>query len=181
MATKPDVEIPDVADGKIKNLDKHVYEVYDGQIKYYRKKAVSNRLSYKSYRFFTIFLGAVVTLIASLSTSDIIQSVEWVGSLFAIATPVLAAALTIINGLSQNFQWGATWRDMSINAQRLEKERDRFLTTPIEKRNYKHELRVLNDIVLQETQAFFQRILDGEVVPADSPVSTPASKTEEES
>jgi len=166
MAKNPDIQIPDVTDGKIKDMDKHVYVMYNEQIKYYRKKSVSNRKNYKGYRFFTVFLGALVTLIASLSTSDIIQSIGWVGGTFAIATPILAAALTIINTL-----WGATWRDMSINAQRLEKERDRFLTTPIEKRNYKHELNVLNTIVLQETHAFFQRILDAEVVPTDTPPS----------
>jgi len=171
MAKKPEVVLPDVADGKIEDMDRHVYEVYDGQIRYYRKKSVTNRKNYKAYRFLTIFLGALVTLIASLSTSDIIQAVPWIGSTFAIATPILAAALTIINSMSQNFQWGATWRDMSINAQRLEKERDRFLTTPVEKRNYKHELSVLNMIVLEETKAFFQRILDSEVVPTESPSS----------
>ena len=86
-----------------------------------------------------------------------------------VATPLLAFTLTVINGLSQNFQWGATWRDMMVNRQRLEKERDRFLSTPVEKRNYKAELKVMNDIVLEETKAFFQRILDSEVVPTASP------------
>ena len=167
----PDTEIPDVADGKIKDMDKHVYEAYRDQIKYYRDKSVFNRRNYKAYRFLTVFLGSLVTLIASLSISDIIQSVGWLGSTFALATPVLAFLLTVINTLSQNFQWGATWRDMSINAQRLEKERDRFLTTPVGKRDYKHELKVLNMIVLQETHAFFQRILDAEVVPTDTPPS----------
>jgi len=177
MAKKPEVVIPDVADGKIQDMDKHVYEVYDGQIKYYRKKAIDNRESYKTYRFLTVFLGALVTLIASLSTSNIIQVNPWIGGTFAIATPILAAALTIINSLSQNFQWGATWRDMSINAQRLEKERDRFLTTPVEKRNYKHELSVLNMIVLEETKAFFQRILDSEVVPTETPPTTDSEES----
>ncbi|NJC95533.1 MAG: hypothetical protein C3F07_12760 [Anaerolineales bacterium] len=170
MAKMSDTQ-KDVADGKIEDMDKYVYEVYQNQINYYRQKSVSNRKNYKGYRFLTILLGALVTLIASLSTSDIIKSVAWVGGVFAIATPVLAAALTIINSLSQNFQWGATWRDMSVNAQRLEKERDRFLTTPVGKRNYKYELRVLNEIVLQETQAFFQRVLDSEVVPTEAPPS----------
>lgn len=169
MAEKPEIQIPDVADGKIEDMDRHVYEVYDAQITYYRKKAVSNRKNYKAYRFFTVFLGSLVTLIASLSISDIIKSIGWLGNTFALATPILAFMLTVINTLSQNFQWGATWRDMSISAQRLEKERDRFLTTPVGKRDYKHELKVLNTIVLQETHAFFQRILDSEVTPSDSP------------
>jgi len=57
---------------------------------------------------------------------------------------------------------------MSVNAQKLEKERDRFLTTQEGKRDYKYELKVLNNIVLQETEAFFKRILDSEVVPTDN-------------
>jgi len=168
MATKPDPNTPDQADGKIDNMDKYVFEMYQNQINYYRRKSVSNRKNYKGYRFLTILLGALVTLIASLSTSEIINSVAWIGGAFAIATPILAAALTIINSLSQNFQWGATWRDMSVNAQKLEKERDRFLTTQVGKRDYKYELKVLNNIVLQETEAFFKRILDSEVVPTDN-------------
>lgn len=168
MATKPATKTPDQADGKIENMDKYVYEMYQDQIDYYRRKSVSNRKNYKGYRFLTILLGALVTLIASLSTSEIINSIDWIGGTFAIATPILAAALTIINSMSQNFQWGATWRDMSVNAQKLEKERDRFLTTAVGKRDYKYELKVLNKIVLQETEAFFKRILDSEVVPTDS-------------
>ncbi len=170
MADKMDTQqIPDEADGKIKDMDRYVYNMYEDQITYYRKKASSNRKNYKGYRFFTVLLGSLVTLIASLSISELIKSVGWLGNTFALATPILAFLLTVINTLSQNFQWGATWRDMSINAQRLEKERDRFLATPVGKRNYKHELSVLNTIVLQETQAFFQRILDAEVVPTDTP------------
>lgn len=178
MAKKPDNKLPDVADGKIDDIDKHVFMAYHNQIKYYREKAGYNKKSYKSYRFLTILLGAVVTLIASLTTSDIIQYNKWIEGIFTIATPVLAAALTVINSISQNFQWGATWRDMSINAQKLEKERDLLLTTPLEKRDYKKEMKKLNNIVLQETQAFFTRILDSEVVPTESPYETESEEEE---
>jgi hypothetical protein len=67
--------------------------------------------------------------------------------------------------LGQNFHWGSTWRDMVVNATRLEKERDRFLATKPEKRNFVKELDILNSIVLEETRNFFQRVLDSEIKP----------------
>jgi len=85
--------------------------------------------------------------------------------LFAVGTPIIAATLTVINGLGQNFHWGATWRDMVLNGTRLEKERDRFLATKPEDRDLVKELDRLNGIVLDETKNFFQRVLDSEVKP----------------
>lgn len=159
----------DLTDGKIEDMDRYVYNLYYEQIEYYKQKGAYNKKYYKNYRALTIILGALVTLIASMATSKIVTDYVWLDVIFTVTTPVLAASLTIINGLSQNFQWGAAWRDMSVNAQRLEKERDRFLATPVGKRNYKNELNILNDIVLQETRAFFQRVLDSEVVPTETP------------
>jgi hypothetical protein len=175
MAQKQDIPVTDASDGKIKDLDKYVYDVYYDQIEYYKRSGSKNKKSYKNYRSLTIILGALVTLIASLASSQFVADVglEW---LLGIATPILAALLTIINGLGQNFQWGATWRDMMLSAQRLEKERDRFLATPPEKRNHRQELKVINDIVLQETKAFFQRVLDSEVVPTNSPTGEETEK-----
>jgi len=46
---------------------------------------------------------------------------------FAVATPVIAATLSIITGLSQSFQWGSTWRDLTVHAQKIVGERDQFL------------------------------------------------------
>lgn len=155
--------------GKIEDMDKYVHQAYDKQIDWYWKASGSNKTSYKRYRTWTIVLGALVTLIASLNTAEFITTTPWVSTIFAIATPILAAVLTVINTLSQNFQWGATWRDMVINASRLQKEKNRFLATEIKERDYKQELITLNDIVLEETQAFFRRILDTEAVPIESP------------
>ncbi|MEW6285828.1 MAG: DUF4231 domain-containing protein [Chloroflexota bacterium] len=168
---KKETEVPDVADGKIEDLDKYVYNMYADQIEYYHRAGAANKKYYKNYRSLTIILGALVTLIASLASSTFVESVG-LGWFLGIATPVLAAALTIINGLGQNFQWGATWRDMMIAAQRLEKERDRFLATPPGKRNYRRELEIINELVLQETRAFFQRVLDSEVTPTNQTVVT---------
>lgn len=165
-----EVEVPDVADGKIEDMDRYVYQVYADQIGYYHRAGAANKRNYKNYRSFTIILGALVTLVASLTSSTFVESVG-MGWMLGIATPILAAALTIINGLGQNFQWGATWRDMMLTAQRLEKERDRFLATPPGKRNYRRELEIINELVLQETRAFFQRVLDSEAVPTNQPVT----------
>jgi hypothetical protein len=164
-----DNSVSDVADGKIEDMDKYVYELYANQIAYYHRAGAANKRNYKNYRSFTIILGALVTLVASLASSTFVESAG-MGWMLSIATPILAAALTIINGLGQNFQWGATWRDMMLTAQRLEKERDRFLATPPAKRNYRRELEVINDLVLQETRAFFQRVLDSEAIPSNQAV-----------
>jgi uncharacterized membrane protein len=154
--------------GKIEDLDKYVHQAYDKQIDWYWKAGGANKQSYKSFRFWTIVLGSLVTLIASLTTSEAISRYAWIKTIFTIATPVLAAILTIMNTMSQNFQWGATWRDMVVNASRLQKEKNRFLATKIEERDYRKELVRINTIVLEETQAFFRRILDTEAVPTDT-------------
>ena len=155
--------------GKVEDMDTYVHQAYEKQIDWYWSASSVNKKSYKRYRFWTIVLGALVTLIASLSTTKLISSNEIIGSIFTIATPVLAATLTIINTLSQNFQWGATWRDMVVNATRLQREKNRFLATDVKDRKHKKELVLIENIVLEETESFFRRILDTETVPMDSP------------
>jgi hypothetical protein len=154
--------------GKVDDMDKYVHQAYNKQIDWYWNTSTTNKKLYKRFRFWTIVLGSLVTLIASLTTSEAISRYEWIKTIFTIATPVLAAILTVINTMSQNFQWGATWRDMVVNASRLQKEKSRFLATKVEDRDYKKELTRLNNIVLEETQAFFRRILDTEAVPTDT-------------
>ncbi len=146
--------------------EQYVIDRYQAQIDYYWRASTSNKNAYKSFRTWSIILGAAVTLISSLSAAEFFQA-PMVRIGFAIATPLIAATLTVINGLSQNFHWGATWRDMVINATRLEKERDRFYATCADKKNFEKDLNVLNGIVLEETQSFFQRVLDSEVKPND--------------
>ncbi len=148
--------------------EKYVRDRYQAQIDYYWRASASNKTAYKSFRTWSIILGAAVTLISSLSAAQFFQNSAAIRIGFAIATPLIAATLTVINGLSQNFHWGATWRDMVINATRLEKERDRFYATCGEKKSFEKDLAILNGIVLEETTSFFQRVLDSEVKPKDS-------------
>lgn len=145
----------------------YVEKRYSKQIKYYWDKSKSNKTYYKLSRFWIITLGALVTLISSLSAADFIQENNVWRIIFAIATPVIAATLTLLNGLTQSFHWGATWRDMVVYATRLDKEHDLIMTTPKNKRDYQKELDKLNSIVLEETKSFFQRVLDSEVSPDD--------------
>jgi hypothetical protein len=104
-----------------------------------------------------IVLGALVTLVSSLTATNSIAG-NW-GIVFAVATPLLAASLAIVGGVSQAFQWGAAWADMVISATRLEKERDRIAVTPSDQIDPIKEMALLDDIVLSETQGFFQRLL----------------------
>ena len=153
-------------DGKIDDKDAYVHAAYESAIGYYRNASRSNKFNYKSYRFLTIILGSLVTLISSLAATAYVGSIPWLDTTLDFAVPIIAALLTIITGLSQSFQWGSAWRNMMVNKQRLEGERDRFLATDPEKRNYRKELSILNSIVLDETQSFFQRVLDSEALPA---------------
>ena len=159
-----------VDEERLKEIDeKYVLKQYKDKIDYYWKASRDNKNSYKRYRTWSVILGALVTLVSSISAAQFIQSVEVLRIVFAIATPIIAATLTVIGGLGQNFHWGATWRDMVINATRLEKERDRFLATHPEKRNLEKELDILNTIILEETKNFFLRVLDSEIKPQEPP------------
>jgi CHASE1-domain containing sensor protein len=140
----------------------YVLKQYEAKIKYYWDASRSNKESYKRYRTWTVILGAALTLISSIAAAEFIQSVTLLRVVFAVATPILAATMAVTSGLGQNFHWGATWRDMVLNATRLEMERDRFLATPTT-RDCEKELAVLNGLVLEETKNFFQRILDSEI------------------
>lgn len=145
----------------------YVLDRYNSSIKYYWRSSRNNKRAYKLTRSLTIILGASVTLISSISSADFIASSPLLKINFAIATPLLAAILTIIGGFAQSFHWGAAWRDMVMNAQRLEKERDRFKVTKSEEIDMENEVSILNDLVLKETQSFFQRILDSTKVVKD--------------
>ena len=137
-----------------------VLDRYNDKIKYYWKAATTNKRAYKLSRIVTVILGALVTLISSLTSADFIISVPWLKITFAIATPLFAAVLTISGGFAQSFHWGATWRDMVLNAERLEKEYDRVKITKPENIDLAKEVELLNEIVITETQSFFQRVLD---------------------
>jgi len=156
-------------DGKIEDKDAYVHAAYERAIGYYRNASRSNKFYYKSYRFLTIFLGALVTLTSSLAATSFVDNIPWLNTTLDFAVPIIAATLTIITGLSQSFQWGSAWRNMMVNKQRLEGERDRFLATEAKRRDYKKELSILNSIVLAETESFFQRVLDSETHPSKLP------------
>ena len=156
-----DTEKPKVVD------DEYVLNQYKNKIDYYWGASRSNKNAFKRYRTWTIILGSLVTLVSSISAAEFVQDPSWLKNIFSVSTRIIAATLTVISGLGQNFHWGSTWRDMVINATRLEKERDRFLATKKEKRDFEKELDILNSIVLEETRNFFQRVLDSEIKPKE--------------
>ena len=142
-----------------------VAQRYQVCLEYYWKVSRTNKRWYKGSHFATIILGSLVTLIASLSSATFLKESNWTVT-FQIMTPLFAAVLTIVNAVSQTFQWGAAWRDMVINAQRMEGELDRIKVTPDQKRNPEAELKLLNDLIQNESQEFFSRIVGrGSTVP----------------
>jgi hypothetical protein len=66
--------------------------------------------------------------------------------------------LAIVGGFSQNFQWGAAWSDMLIAAERLETERNRIAATLPGQIDAVKETALLDEMVMDETKAFFQRL-----------------------
>ena len=145
----------------------YLLKKYEDQINYYWKASKSNKNSYKLYRSLTIILGALVTLIASISSAEFITSNDRLPTFFAIGPPRMAVALTIINGFAQTFHWGATWRDMVFSAQQLQKEFDRVRAIPLDETDLAKELETLNNLVMDETRGFFRRVLESEAVPAN--------------
>jgi hypothetical protein len=138
------------------DFKKIVLDRYADSIAYYWKMSRYNKRSYKLTRYLMIVLGALVTLVSSLYSADFIKGGWKVG--FAVLTPLLAASLAIVGGVSQSFQWGAAWSDMVITAARMEKERDRISVTAPEQIDPVRELALLDDLVINETQGFFQRL-----------------------
>jgi hypothetical protein len=147
----PTVTVPSADEAKKQLLDR-----YENRIAYYWKASTTNKRSYKATRYLTIVLGAAVTLISSLSSAKFVTGV--LALVFAVATPVMAACLAIVGGVSQAFQWGASWSDMVITATRLEGQRDRIAITPAAQLDPIKEMVLLDDTVLAETQGFFQRL-----------------------
>jgi hypothetical protein len=157
MATTHAAAAPSPAD-----FQRIILELYEKRIAYYWRASSANKRSYKLTRFMTIVLGALVTLVSSISVAGGSASGGeaggWVKTLMAVLTPILAATLAITGGVSQAFQWGAAWSDMVITATRLERERNRVRVTPPEKLDPIKEMALLDNIVLDETQGFFQRL-----------------------
>jgi hypothetical protein len=130
---------------------------YQERIQYYSKASQNNKRAYKTARYLTVVLGALVTLLASLSSAYFIRG-TWLETGFDVLTPLLAAGLAIVGSFSQSFQWGAAWSDMAIAAERLESERSRISATPPGQVDEVRELALLNEIVLDETRTFFHLV-----------------------
>lgn len=142
-------------------MDKYIQGRYDNLISYYWSASKKNKRWYKITRSLTVIFGALVTLIASLTSSELIVKIPLAESFFTLGTPILAALLTIIAGFSQSFQWGSTWQNMILTAQQLQKEYDLYLVTPSNERDYTKEVEKVNQFVIKETEGFFERMLGG--------------------
>ena len=139
------------------DAQKRMLDRYQERIKYYSKASQNNKRAYKTARYLTVVLGALVTLLASLSSAFFVRG-TWLETGLDVLTPLLAAGLVIVGGFSQNFQWGAAWSDMRIAAERLETERDRISATPPDQIYTARELALLNAMVLDETRGFFRLV-----------------------
>jgi hypothetical protein len=130
---------------------------YQERIAYYWKASRDNRRAYKATRYLTVVLGAVVTLLSSLSSAYFVRG-TWLETGFDVLTPLFAASLVVVGGFSHNFQWGAAWSDMVIAAERLETERNRVAATLPGQIDAIKETALLDRMVMDETKVFFQRL-----------------------
>ena len=147
----------------VDNVEKKVYvlEKYAKQMQYYWTTSKRNKRAYKWMRYLTIVLGALTTLVASISSANFIINDASLKVMFAVATPILAAFLSIVGGMSQTFQWGAAWREMVLTAEHIEREYDRIRLTEPNKLDAESDLKLLNDKVIEESEGFFSRIIGG--------------------
>ena len=136
--------------------EKYLRQRYAAAIAYYWRVAQMNKRAYKWSRYLTIFLGSAVTLVASLSSAEFSKQHA---TLFGILTPCLAALLTMLSAFAQSFQWGASWREMVLVAERLENERDRIAVTPDAELKPAQDLQLLNSLIIQESSGFFDRVM----------------------
>jgi len=65
-------------------MDKHINDRYVNAMNYYWSASKSNKKWYKLTRSFTVILGALVTLISSLSSSKLIENTLLVLSLYLV-------------------------------------------------------------------------------------------------
>ncbi len=133
-------------------------ERYDNQIDWYWTNSGRQKRRFIYTRFTILVLGALVTLIASLAAATFVEESSFWDTIFKILTPILAAVLAVITGLTQTFQWGAAWREMNLAAMALEKERDRIRLTPAYKVDAVAEIERFNDLVIDETRRYFERV-----------------------
>ena len=141
--------------------DQYIRNRYENAIEYYWRASRNNKRWYKVTRSLTVILGAMVTLIASLSSSSIFGQNSLANEVLSVSTPMMAALLTIIAGFSQSFQWGSAWQNMVLTAQHLQAEFDEYLVTSPDKRDYRAEVLKLNEFILVESSGFFDRMLGG--------------------
>jgi hypothetical protein len=140
------------------DAQKRMLERYQERIRYYSKAGQNNKRAYKTARYLTVVLGALVTVLASLSSAYFVRG-TWIETGLDVLTPLLAAGLAIVGGFSQNFQWGPAWFDMVTAAERLETERNRIAATLPGHFDAAKEMALLDAMVMDETRGFFQRLV----------------------
>jgi hypothetical protein len=82
---------------------------YEESIDFYWRSSRRNKRGYKATRYLTVLLGALVTLISSLSAAEFIKSSPAWALSFSILTPVFAATLAIVSGFSSGVLRGGRW------------------------------------------------------------------------
>jgi len=145
---------------ELDDLNNYILRTYRENIDLSWRNAASSKRTYYLNRIMPILLGGILTFATTISSTQYISANETLKAIFAIATPLLAVALTVTNELTKINKPAESWRDMVVFAEKLEKERDRFLATKPGKRNHKKELDKIRSLVIRESRTFFRRTLE---------------------
>ena len=137
----------------------YIIKKYDSNILYYWSSARSNKNLFKSTRRWPITLGALISLLTTLSLASFIEEVEYIRIFFAVVIVMLATMQSYFNEVSRNQNWGESWQKMTIAALKLEKEKDRLLSSEPSSINIQAELMILHNLLINETETFFKKAL----------------------
>jgi hypothetical protein len=149
--------------------DDYVVLRFKEKIDWYWKNAKYNKFWYKFLRGFIIIVGTLVTLVTTLLAAGNDEYVIFIPRNYLIfSAPILAALLTLLNTFSQNYRYGAAWKDMILNAEKLEKELDKYLLDSDRNSRKNNYLEQLHKYVIEETESFFERVLSGRIIKSEN-------------
>lgn len=126
------------------NFDEFYDDFYDGQFKYYDRKAERNKRYHRITKCFEIFLAA--SLPVSVSLFPVTSSPFWKNAII-----LAAVALLIVESLESYLNYDKKWLEYRSTAEELRKEEQRFKTRTGDYKEAKDAEELFVDRVLELT------------------------------
>lgn len=102
-------------------------ERLDRRIAWYDRSAKKNQLLFRSFKAFTLVAAAAIPFSASLSAAGFSTADAGPGGLTTFVAGLLGAAIVVVEGLQQLFQWQQNWLNYRSTSESLDRERSLFL------------------------------------------------------